>query len=102
MSSNQSDIALRVAAIRLSVTNLLALTLCNVLHEETGSVYEPHDVQSDGFELSCDGVAYDGGSFYLDKGQLIIASVTPQIILGDTDDLETLKTKLIEFINTDK
>ena len=68
----------------------IANNVAKILSKMHGVSAKPHDIEDDGdkggFEIELDGVKYDGGSYYVNNGEVWLASVSPQIMIGKTTD----------------
>lgn len=96
MKHNQGTIAMRAMASVDYSTTAIAHRTSHALGKITGESCSAHDIEEDSFELSLDGERYAGGSYYIDKkGFLILASVTPQIVLGHINNPKAIEENLI-------
>ena len=78
----------------LKETVNLAGRVSGILAKQTGGMVGLHHVEKDSFDLSLNGEKYAGGSYYVSKGRLILASVTPQIDLGSVKDIYEIQKNL--------
>ena len=88
MGQTQSDIAI------LDKTLRVAKVVTDRLEELTGVGHEVHQVEPNSFEVRRGNEDYAGGSYYIDQGVLILASITPQKKLGRVDDYDQIRTNL--------
>jgi aspartyl-tRNA synthetase len=71
--------------------------VADIITKQSGKTAKVQRFSEDEFDLYLDGEEYAGGSYYINKGKLILASVTPQKELGSIDDLSEIETNLKDY-----
>jgi hypothetical protein len=95
MKQTQGEIATRANNMMSVSTIMVANNLGHIMSKVTGKDCKAHDIEENSFELSIDGRKYDGGSYYIDEaGMVILASVTPQKVLGHFNNQKELERNL--------
>lgn len=81
-------------------TDAIAQMVATQMEESLGGEYKVHNLEDKSFELSLNGVDFDGGSFYINEDDhLILASVTPQENWGDVKEFDEVLNKIKNLRN---
>ena len=81
----------------LKETLNIASRVSAILAKQTGKMIGSHHVEEGGFELSMAGEPHAGGSYYINNGRLVLASVTPQRDLGDVNNIKEIEKNMREL-----